>query len=536
MRQLNPGEKTAEGWYTQGRGRRIFYVIRALDQAKYIDPHLFPTISEHTDTTAYDMETPFQSTGNIIMENAASMFMNAALPLQSSFVKLKADPFVAQSQGGDPERQARLNKGLMVYEQVLMNEVNSLNIRPIFHSALKQWYLGNVCFYFDWKTGDRKYFKINQYCVWRDGVGNLKRIVTFERMSPDMLTRSVRDRVMRDRKKENYDEDVDVYTIVQRDHARPKFFTYQQEVLGEIVEESVGSQLETEMPWMPMRYHWISGEDYGRGGPEIYLGHMKSLEGFRMLELQGGAAQAKMIFLVDESMGLNVRDVIRSSNCAVLPGREGAISVAQGSNVMNLQFAGQVAERLERSCNRQGMLWEPRDSERTPLGESQMTRYDMDPSRTGAFASLQAEFTNPFLTRVIKRLKSKKRWPSRIPVPGSEKDEEQFIVPTLRTGLDIIGRNQEIETFERYLASGEAIHASPLMQLYHAQGFESARANLYGIDPTMYAMKTDEEVRAERQQQTQMAMMDQRVPTEATRGVMNMVNKQIPEATQTQTQ
>ena len=74
-------------------------------------------------------------------------------------------------------------------------------------------------------------------------------------------------------------------------------FEVYQEVKGEVIAGSKGKYRADAVPFLPLRFSRIDGEDYGRGFVEELLGDLRSLEGLSQAIVEGSAAAAKCFIL-----------------------------------------------------------------------------------------------------------------------------------------------------------------------------------------------------------------------------------------------
>ena len=116
------------------------------------------------------------------------------------------------------------------------------------------------------------------------------------------------------------------YTAIVREG--DKFKVY-QDVKGMLIEESIGSYNIDKSPWLPLRYTQIDGEDYGRGFVEEYIGDIKSLEALTKAIVEGSAAAAKVLFMVNPNGTTRARTLAEAPNGAIVQGSDNDVSVLQ---------------------------------------------------------------------------------------------------------------------------------------------------------------------------------------------------------------
>src|SRR5690606_13577487 len=145
---------------------------------------------------------------------------------------------------------------------------------------------------------------------------NVLEIVVKETIAPIALPESLRE-ALGDRLRSAHGDllnTVDIYTHVRRVGGE---FEIHQEVDDLVVPDSVGTVEVDKSPFIALRWAKIDGVVYGRGHVEEYLGDLRSLEGLTQAIVEGSAAAAKMVWLVDPNGTTRAKDIAEAPNLAV---------------------------------------------------------------------------------------------------------------------------------------------------------------------------------------------------------------------------
>ena len=100
-------------------------------------------------------------------------------------------------------------------------------------------------------------------------------------------------------------------------------------------------------PIMALRWCSITGENYGRSHVEELFGDLMSLEGLHKAVLDGSAASARLLVMVNPN-GVTKKDqVARADNGAVITGKATDVEMLQVNKASDLQVASQTSIRIE---------------------------------------------------------------------------------------------------------------------------------------------------------------------------------------------
>ena len=476
--------QTASGRYAQLQSARSTFDREAKESSKLTIPSLIP---ESTTGTRAKIKTPFQAVGARGVNSLASKLLFALLPPSTAFFKLSIDSLELLKQGQEG-LETEIDKGLRTIETALMNEIEISNDRVAMFEALKHLIVGgNVLLYL---TDDGlKVYPLSKFVCKRDAVGNVLEIITQESVSPKALSPEFLEQI---KKKENYDEktmdaDLDIYTYVKR--VNDDFMWY-QECKGEKIPGTDGRSKVDVSPWITLRFVRIDGEDYGRGYVEEYRGDLISLEALMQAIIEGAAASAKTIFLVNPNGVTRAATLAKAPNGAIREGTAADISVMQVGKGADFAVSFSAIQRIESRLEYAFLMARSvqRDAERVTAAEVTMMANELENSLGGIYSILTQEFQLPYLRRRMHMLVRSGKAP-KLP--------EKLVKPKIVTGVQGLGRGNDRNKLVEFIGTvSQALGPDIMRQYMNVDEAIKRLANSIGID-TANLVKTQEEIQIE---------------------------------------
>lgn len=495
--------KTAEARYTELATLRDPFLVRARSAAEITVPSLMPPEGHNGNT---QLPTPYQSVGARGLNNLAVRILLALLPPNSPFFKLQIDDFVLAELTGKEDMRADIEEALSSIERAVQGEVETTAIRVPAFEAIKQLLVaGNALIHFP-KTGGMRVFRLDSYVCKRDPYGNPLEIIVKESVAPVALPEHVRKMVSAGNQE---DDDavrpVDIYTYIRR---TPTNWTVWQEVKGRRIGNSFGVYPLDRIPWLPLRFTRIDGEDYGRGFVEQYLGDLRSLEGLTQAIVEGSAAAAKVLFLIKPNSSTRARTLAKLPNGGIGEGNAEDVTTLQMEKFNDFRVAADTIAKIEQRLEFAFLLTSSiqRSGERVTAEEIRRVASDLEVALGGVYALLSQEFQLPLVTILMARMQAAKRLP-KLPQKG--------IKPSIVTGLEALGRGNDHDKLMQFI-NDIALVKDLLGPRLKASNLATRLAASLQID-VKDLFKSDEEV-AQEQQQQMMAQL-------ATQVAPNLVNQ-----------
>lgn len=509
MADLNsqpPGPGAAASLYARLVQDREPFLTRAIEASQYTIPTLVPPMG-HTKSTKF--YTPYQSIGARGVNNLASKLLLALLPTNTPCFRLTIDQFTLEKLGSDPKAKADVDSKLNKMERAVQNKIETEAIRVSTFEGLKHLLVaGNALLYMPQKGGMRV-FHLHNYVCQRDPMGKVLDLVTKESVSPAVVSDEIKDLLSQpgaDSKmdslaetaedKRSRDKSLDLYTHVSWSNGHWKVY---QEIGGKKIPSSIGTYPADKSPWIPIRMSTVDGESYGRGFVEEYIGDIKSLEGLSQAIVEGSAAAAKILFLVNPNGTTSMSDLANTESGGFAEGTAADVSVLQLEKYNDFRVTLETMTAIEERLSFAFMLNSSvqRSGERVTAEEIRFMAQELESSLGGAYSILSQELQLPMVVRLMFRMQRAKELPV---LPKG------IVNPVITTGLDALGRGNDLSKLDLFMSS--VINIPEAAARVNWSNYMTRRATALGID-TEGLIKDDAQVQAEQLQAQQAAMVQQ---------------------------
>jgi len=477
---------TAAGRYESLVGDRSTFDREAKESSKLTIPSLIP---ESATGTKARIKTPFQAVGARGVNSLSNKFLMTLLPPGTPFFKLTIDSLELLKEGQEG-LESEIDKGLRTVENALMNEIEVSNDRVAMFEALKHLVVsGNVLLYLTDKG--LKVYPLSKFVCKRDEVGNVLEILTKETVHPQALPSDFLEQI---KKKENYDDDMtqndlDIYTHVKRMNDD---FMWYQECRGEKIPGTDGRSKVDVSPWILLRFIRIDGEDYGRGYVEEYRGDLITLESLMQAIIEGAAASAKVLFLVNPNGVTRASTLAKAPNGAIREGSATDISVMQVGKGGDFNVSFSAIQRIESRLEYAFLMARSvqRDAERVTAAEVTLMAQELENSLGGIYSILTQEFQLPYLKRRMHMLVRSGKVP-KLP--------DKIVRPKIVTGLQGLGRGNDRNKLIEFIGTvSQALGPDVMRQYVNVDEAVKRLATSIGID-TANLVKSQEQIQAEAQ-------------------------------------
>ncbi len=484
------------------------FLKRARDAAKLTIPSLLPPAG-HTQLS--DLYQPWQSVGSRGVNNLASKILLALLPPNTPFFRFVISQMELERLTKKPELKTELEEGLSKYEKEIMVEIETGTTRvSSFEAILHLIVAGNALTHLPPKGG-MKVYHLDSFVVVRDGMGNVLEIIAEERLSPKTLPQNMRELVSERCK--DHEKTVRLHTCVQREGNR--FITY-QEVKGIEVPGSRGSYPLDSCPFIPLRWVKIDGEDYGRGHVEGLHGDLRSVEGLSQSIVEGSAAAAKLLILVNPNGVTKLKTVAEAPNGAIRSGKADDVSVVQSEKSVDLRIAKETRSEMKGDLEAAFLLAGSiqRNAERVTAEEIRLMAGELEDALGGVYSLLAQEFQLPLVNRLIAQMVKQKRLK---PLPKG------IVRPTIVTGLEALSRGHDLQRLDLFMAGVEKYGPEKIDEYVDLSDLFTRRATALGLDQKgLIRSKADVQAR---QQQKQMQSLVQSAAPQGIKAMSDMATK-----------
>jgi len=531
-RQPKPYSDDEEGLTAAARYQRLVtsrdaYLQRARDCSKVTIPTLIPDAGEKDRGT---LKTPYQSLGARGVNYLASKLLITLFPPNSAFFKLEIDDLVLRATEGGPEIKAEFDSALVNVEHAVMTAMETANGRASMHEAFKHLLVGGNVLLYVAEEGFRV-IHLNRYALCRDPMGHVIEIVVEEEVYPEVLPADFLEAANADDDdSEGYSSQktLKLYTHIEYENDKVHWY---QEAKGKEIPGTHGMCDTDVSPWIPLRFNRVDGEEYGRGYVEEYYGDLLALEALYQAVLEGSAAAAKILFLVNPNGTTRPRTLANAANGSIIQGNATDVTVIQSQKAQDLSIANSVIDRIESRLQFAFLLNTAiqRPGERVTAQEIRYMSQELEAGIGGLYSILTQELQLPLVRRLMHVMRKQRKLPAFPKGDGGK----ALVNPKPVTGLEAIGRGDDRNKLVDFITTvGQVLGPDVLQKYINVDEALRRLANSESIDTTNL-VKTKEQLDGEAAaaneqmvQQQQQAMMAQGMKSPA---LANLVNNYTQE-------
>jgi hypothetical protein len=512
-----------KGRWAKLDGDRSQILSRARECAKLTIPQLLPPEGS-TGNTAFT--TPWQSLGARGVNNLSSKLILALFPPNQAFFRLKLDDLIVANLSQDASAKTIAEAGMARMEQLILDEIENRTLRVGVFEACKHLIVTGNSLIFLHETMGLRVYRLDQYCVKRDPMGNVLEIVTKETIHYLALPEEVRNAVKLDDPKEGENPDskpLDLYTRIVRSFKSDEW-EVSQEVKEILIPSSTGTYPLDKCPYIPLRWSALAGEDYGRGLVEEYLGDLNALERLNQAIIEGSAAAAKLLILVNPNSTTRIKKIANAANLDVIEGMATDVTFLHLDKFADFRVALETAKGLETRLSACFLLNSSvqRQGERVTAEEIRYMAKELEDALGGVYSVLSKELQLPIVTVIKLQMEKAQR------LPLLPEDKVKLIITT---GLEALGRSHDLVKLNAFMNEIQLLGPDVLAEYMNVSDYITRVANGTGVDPKGL-VKPEQEVQAARQAaqqtQTQAQLMSDGVKSGAaaqfTKGMMEKSN------------
>ena len=503
----NEDEPTAAARYGQLQTNRDAYLQRARDCSKVTIPGLIPDAGQGDRGR---LKTPYQSLGARGVNYLASKLLITLFPPNSSFFKLEIDDLALRVAEQGPEIKTELDTALVKVERAGMSAFEVANGRASMHEAFKHLLVGGNVLLYVAEEGV-KVIHLNRFVVCRDPMGSVTEIVVEEEVYPDALPPGLYDDVEDDEdggyESGRSSKTVKLYTHVEYEAGKVHWY---QEAKGREIPGSHGMCDADVNPWIPLRFNRVDSEEYGRSYIEEYYGDLLALESLYQAILEGSAAAAKVLFLVNPNGTTRPKTLANAENGAIVQGNANDVTVIQTQKAQDLGIANSTIERIEGRLQFAFLLNTAiqRPGERVTAEEIRYMSQELEAGIGGLYSILTQELQLPLVRRLLHVLRKQRK----LAAFPKGKGGVPLVNPRPVTGLEAIGRGDDRNKLVQFITTAtQTLGPEALAKYMNVDEALRRLAASESIDTTNLIKTQDQlqqEAAAAQQQQQQASQRD----------------------------
>ena len=500
-------ETSAKSRYNKLVADRQPYTARAERNAKLTVPLLFP---KDTMTGSTDIETPYQSVGARGVNNLASKIMLAMFPPNEPFFRLdmgqKAKGQLEQYGGSDVD--TKISQLMGIIENDVMSHIEASRYRITINEAVLQLVVaGNALLFLPPKEGGIKMYRLNNYVIVRDGIGDWIELISKDNISYSALPPEAQ--ACMGESDIEPDKNCEVYTHVYLDG--DTYYMY-QELNDTVIKDSEQQFPKDKAPWIPLRLRKMDNENYGRSFVDEYYGDLKTLNALSKAIVELATLSAFALFLVSPGSALRPDKLKKAESGDFVKGKENDIVAFQLNKTADLNVAFQQTQDIQSRLSFAFLLNSAvqRAAERVTAEEVRYVANELEDSVGNIYSLLSLELQLPLVKCVMAQMTAQGELPN---LPQGSAGIEPKIV----TGMEALGRGHDLTKIEQFLQACQII--PDFQQRLKSGNVMSQIGTSLGLNADELVM-SDDEFAAQQQQQQQMAL-EQAAASPVAQGLMN---------------
>lgn len=499
----NPGSGKARTRYKELEDFRRPYLDRAKQAASLTLPYIQPPEGH---TAHSELPTPYQSLGARGVTNLAAKLALTLFPPHQPFFSHKIDRFLAARDQLDEAAINQIQSGLSAMERAGLRRAEASNIRPLLHETFLRTLIGgNSLLYTAPKKGEEsRVYRLDQFVARRTAAGKLMELVTKEEIARSDLPESIQENLPNERS-----EKPSISLAAPNDEASDTFYLYrwcERQPSGKwtIIEEVEGLEVQRkenikddDFRYIHLRFNIASGETYGRGYVEQYLGDLVRLEALSKAVSEGAAAAALVYLFVNPNGITDIVDVQEAENLDILSGRADDLSVARIEKLGDFRFVLETISGLERRLEYAFLLHTAiqRSGERVTAEEIRTLAEELENSLGGVYSLFSTDLQMPLARMFTNDVSKEENYP-KLP--------EGLVSTKIVTGVDALGRAHEGRKLRDWLhETTSVLGPEAVMREINPRGYMERTAIAQGIDHE--GLFLTEEQKQQAQMDSQMA-------------------------------
>lgn len=420
------------------------------EYARWTLPYVFPA----TESANIELQISKDSIGAQAVNHLSNKVVSVLFPPQRMFFRLtiteemkKQAEMAIQQQGANVDQaKAAVTDALAILEQQLasaekevQDRMDMVQYRPQAVTAAKLLIITGNALEYHPEDGPVQIYNLRNFCVVRDVSGEVIEIMTRESKAFETFSPKVQDQIrfMRSRK-QNDDQPVCIYTQIKlQDDGR---FHIKQSA-DEVMLDTQGAWYTKEtLPWIPLTWNLIQGEDYGRGLVSEYAGAFHAVNVLSGSLLNIAAVMGDIKFFVDPQSHIDIAQLNQSAPGSYHSGRPEQVgAMSSGGKLQDASFIAQLIERYEKQISQAFLLNSQltRNAERVTAEEIRMQANELETSNGGIYSRLAATWQGQLANVML----------DQIGFDGLD----YGITPKIITGMDSLSRQSELDNVVQFL-------------------------------------------------------------------------------------
>lgn len=436
------------------------------EYAKWTLPYVFVPTGTNENV---ELQNAKDSIGAQAVNHLSNKIVSTLFPAQRSFFRLLLDQetrkliqmATTKASGGNAAKaKEQVAKAMLEVEASLADAekaadeyMNMVMYRPQAINVAKGLIVtGNALIYHPEKRAPTVY-SLRDYCVVRDLTGEFIEIMTkeckaYETFAPEVQAQlNAGGRKTPDGKQYGYDAPVTIYTMIRLEEDG-KFHLYQQ--ADHIELDTKGATWpKNKLPWIPLAWNLVRGEDYGRGQVADYAGAFHAINVLTGSLLNIVAVMGDIKFLVNPASHVDIDALNKGMPGSYHAGKKDDVSVVETNKLQDAQFIYSMIERYEKQISQAFLLMAAmqRNAERVTAEEIRRDAQELETAVGGIYSRLAATWQTPTAYVVLDQ--------------SGFDGLDDGIVPRVVTGMDSLSRAGEMDNLRMFFLDLQMLNTVP---------------------------------------------------------------------------
>lgn len=472
-------------------GRKGTLHTRNEKYARWTLPYLYP-MSGQKNT---ELDADLDSIGARAVNHLSNKLTSTLFPATRPFLRLEIADDVREGLKAKKVPMDKLDQSLAQGEKKAVRQLDKMAHRTISTEASKYLIVtGNALMYYpEGENTKCQVYNTRDYCVVRDLSGTVIEIITRDMKAFETFAPAVQEklRASAQHQKKPYDDNCNVTIFTQiklKDNGK---FAVKQGADDVDLETPENEYARADLPWIPLAWNLVRGEDYGRGMVEDYRNAFGLLDVLSKALVEGIIAAADVKFLVNPASVLDVVEMNAAPSGSYHSGKDGDVVAIKSDKHLDFEQVRKVLEDYTRQIAQAFLLNSAvtRDAERVTAEE---IRYQAQELET-AYGGVYSRFTEDWQVPVAHLLLSRQK----IAIG------DDTLYPVIVTGLDTLSRLGDIDNYRMFMEDISIVNniPQPMQPYINIPKLLAFAGTNRGVDYSKF-MNTPEEV----QEQQEMAM------------------------------
>ncbi len=436
------------------------------EYARWTLPYVFVPLGTNQST---ELQIAKDSIGAQAVNHLTNKVVSTLYPAQRQFFRLILDQetrkliklAATKANGGDAQAaEDKISKAMLQVEAELSDAekaaseyMDMVMYRPqAINVAQNLIITGNALIYHP-KGKAPQVYNLRDYCVSRDLSGEFIEIMTkecksYETFHPDIQAQ-LKAGGMIQKNGKMYDDksEITIYTQIKLEDDG-KFHMYQQADHIELDTEGAVWPKDV-LPWIPLVWNLVRGEDYGRGQVADYAGAFHAINVMTQSLLNIIAVMGDIKFLVNPASHVDVDALNKSAPGSYHAGKKDDVSVIETNKLADAQFVAAMVDRYEKQISQAFLLMSQltRQAERVTAEEIRRDAQELETAVGGIYSRLASIWQTPTAYIIL--------------------DQSGFtglsdgVVPRVVTGMDSLSRAGEMDNLRLFFMDLQMLNTVP---------------------------------------------------------------------------